>query len=353
MIELKNIHKEFDGNVILENVSATINEGDVVAIIGPSGCGKSTFLNCINLLKPATSGEVIFDGVDLMQKGLDLKPFRKRIGMVFQSYNLFEHLTVIENVINPQVTLLGRTRQEAYEKAMEYLTLVGMADRSFRYPDALSGGQKQRVAIARTLAMDPEVILLDEPTSALDPTMVGEVEYVIKKLADQGRTMIIVTHEMRFARLISNRLFFMEDKGIYEAGPTEEIFTNPKRDKTRKFINRVRVLEINIDTKYFDYVDAITKIMEFCARFYLSSQKTNTAQLLFEETCVQRLIPDMTIGQNIKAVFEYTETTGELTYKLYHPGKAILNDVDADFQQKLIDNLVREIPTQEILTDQA
>jgi len=351
MIKLRHIHKEFDGHVILEDVSADINEGDVVAVIGPSGCGKSTLLNCINLLKRANSGQVIFQGTDLMQEGLDLRPYREKMGMVFQNYNLFGHLTVVENAMNPQVDLLGRTRQEAYDKAIKYLKMVGMADRALRYPDALSGGQKQRVAIARTLSMDPDVILLDEPTSALDPTMVGEVEYVIKKLAKQGRTMVIVTHEMRLAREVSNRVFYMDEKGIYEEGPTEEIFCNPKREKTRQFVNRVKKLEILIDSVKFDYIGAMNDIQQFANRFALSEDKAKKAQLLFEESCVERLFGKLERGQNIRAVFEYSEDDGMLTFTIHHSGERILNTGSDTFEQKLLDGLTAIIPTTEVVTE--
>jgi len=351
IIELRHMHKEFDGHVILDDISTDIKEGDVIGVIGPSGCGKSTFLFTINLLRKATSGQVFLDGVDLMDEKADLNTMRKKLGMVFQSYNLFGHMTVLENVMNPQITLLGRTRQEAYDKAMDYLTMVGMADRALRYPDALSGGQKQRVAIARTLAMDPEVILLDEPTSALDPTMVGEVEYVIKKLAKQGRTMIIVTHEMRFAREVSNRIFYMDEKGIYEEGPTEKIFTNPDREKTRQFINRIKTLEINIDSQYFDYIDAMRSIVTFGNKFALSHELVQKAQLLFEETCVTKLMPKLQKDQSIRALFEYSEKDAQLILNIFHKGEKLLESGGDSIEEKIINSIAPMIPIKEVISD--
>ena len=236
MIEIKNLKKEYADVTPLNDINVTINDGDVISIIGPSGTGKSTFIRCINLLEKPTSGHIIFNGEDITEKGVDIKKIRQKMGMVFQSFNLFNHLTVIENLMIPMMDLMKTTKQEAYDKGVELLKQVGMADKMLSYPDELSGGQKQRVAIARTLCMDPEVILLDEPTSALDPTMVSEVQAVIRDLSRSGKTMLIVTHEMNFARAISNRVFYMDEGGIYEDGTPDEIFDNPKKELTRRFI---------------------------------------------------------------------------------------------------------------------
>ena len=225
MIELRHLRKEFEDVTPLEDVNVTIHSGDVISVIGPSGTGKSTLLRCINMLEPPTSGEIIVDGQVINDGKCDLNEIRKKMGMVFQSFNLFGHLTVIENIMNPQITLLDRTRQEAYDKAMYLLNTVGLSSKALNYPDDLSGGQQQRIAIARTLAMDPDIILFDEPTSALDPGMIGEVQSVIRMLAKSGITMMIVTHEMDFARKISNRVFFMDEGGIYEEGTPKEILS--------------------------------------------------------------------------------------------------------------------------------
>lgn len=340
MIEIKNLTKQYwdADKPKLKDINATINKGDVIAIIGPSGTGKSTFLCCINLLSKASSGQILFDGVDLMDPSIDIRPYRKKIGMVFQSFNLFNHMTVLENVMLPQMDLLGRTRQEAYDKAIEYLELVGMESRKLYYPNQLSGGQKQRVAIARTVAMDPEVILFDEPTSALDPAMVGEVEFVIKQLAAQGRTMMIVTHEMRFARQVSNRIFYMDQGGLYEEGPTEEIFTNPKRDRTRRFVNRLKSLEIKIDSDKFSFVDTIGEIEKYGEKLELSSSRIKNAERLFEKFCVDALLPTQLPNPDILAIFEYDDNEDTLTLMVSHPGELIKDNLD-EADKKLIEEL--------------
>ena len=205
MISIKHLSKSFGSVTPLKDVNAEIQQGEVITVIGPSGTGKSTLLRCLNLLETPTSGEILVDGVNILEKGADIQALRRKMGMVFQSFNLFSHLMVMENLMLGPVDLLGRSRQEAYDRGMELLELVGLRDKALAYPDELSGGQKQRVAIARTLAMDPEIILFDEPTSALDPTMVSEVLGVIRRLAQEGMTMMIVTHEMKFARVSSRR----------------------------------------------------------------------------------------------------------------------------------------------------
>lgn len=348
MIELKNITKAYGENVILQNVNTTINQGDVVAVIGPSGCGKSTLLNCINVLEPATSGQVIFNGVDLMDKKTDLQKQRQRIGMVFQSYNLFGHMTVLENAMHPQIHLLGRDRQTACDNAMKYLKLVGMAERKFHYPSQLSGGQKQRAAIARTLAMDPEVLLMDEPTSALDPSMVGEVEYVIQKLAQEGRTMVIVTHSMSLARKVSNRIFYMDEKGIFEDGPTEQIFTAPKKEKTRRFIQKLKTEELLIRSADYDFIDHMQRIQNFGAKMFFDPKRIMRAQLLYEE-CVAVILPTQQPNPDIRVVFEYQEETDSLSMTVYHPGDKQLDDLSDDpIREKLIENIKKEILLKEI-----
>ena len=216
MIELRHLKKIYENAEPLKDVSVTINDGDVIAVIGPSGTGKSTLIRCINLLEKPTSGQVFLNGEEITAKGYDVRKARQKMGMVFQSFNLFGHLTVIENLMTPPMDLLGKSRQEAYDTAVELLRRVGLADKALNYPDELSGGQQQRVAIARTLAMDPEIILLDEPTSALDPTMVSEVQAVIRDLSRSGKTMMIVTHEMNFARAIASRVFYIDEDGSFK-----------------------------------------------------------------------------------------------------------------------------------------
>ena len=291
MIELRHLRKEYDIVTPLEDVSVTINDGDVISIIGPSGTGKSTLIRCINLLETPTSGQVIFNGEDITAKGYDIRKARMHMGMVFQSFNLFGHLTVIENLMLAPMDLQKKSRQEAYDKGMELLDRVGLAEKALSYPDELSGGQKQRVAIARTLCMDPEVILLDEPTSALDPTMVSEVQAVIRELSKSGKTMMIVTHELNFARAISNRVFFMDEGGIYEDGTPEQIFEDPKREHTRQFIHRLKIFETHIDNMNHDFIRFGIDIDQYLMQNDVAPMQKSHVRLSTEELIWQILLP--------------------------------------------------------------
>ena len=229
-----------DGEIkALDGVSTDIRKGEVVVIIGPSGSGKSTLLRTLNLLEHPTDGKIIFDGVNLMDKNVNINLHRQKMGMVFQHFNLFPHMTVLKNMTIAPMKLLKKSKEEAEKKAMELLNVVNLADRAEAYPAQLSGGQKQRVAIARSLCMDPEVMLFDEPTSALDPEMVGEVLAVMKDLANQGMTMAVVTHEMAFAREVASRVIFMADGKIVEEGIPSEIFDNPKNERLKQFLSKV------------------------------------------------------------------------------------------------------------------
>ena len=224
---------------VLKGINLTVKEGEVVCVIGPSGSGKSTFLRCLNKLETSTDGVILVDGFDITDKKTNINKVRENIGMVFQNFNLFSHLTVKKNIMMAPVDLKKMTAQEAETKAMELLERVGLADKANYYPHQLSGGQQQRVAIARALAMNPDIMLFDEPTSALDPEMVGEVLEVMKELASQGMTMIVVTHEMGFAREVSDRVIFIDEGVIVEEGTPEEVFTNPKNQRTIDFLNKV------------------------------------------------------------------------------------------------------------------
>ena len=239
VIEVRDLYKKFDSVDVLRGVSVDISRGDVVCVIGASGSGKSTFLRCLNRLEEPTSGSIIFDGVDLMSRGVDLNLHRQKMGMVFQQFNLFPHLSILKNLTIAPTMLKGVSREAAEEKAMQLLERVGLADRANDYPDMLSGGQKQRVAIVRALCMEPEVMLFDEPTSALDPEMVGEVLDVMKELAAMGMTMIVVTHEMGFAREVANRVIFLDEGVIAEDGTPKEIFGAPKSERLRSFLSKV------------------------------------------------------------------------------------------------------------------
>ncbi|URZ87986.1 amino acid ABC transporter ATP-binding protein [Floricoccus penangensis] len=239
IIEIKNLHKSFGKNEILKGLNLEISEGEVVVMIGPSGSGKSTFLRTMNMLEVPTEGQVIFEGVDLAGKGVDIFKYREKMGMVFQSFNLFSNMNVLDNLTLAPIKNKNMPKVEAENIALKLLESVGLADKADAYPQSLSGGQQQRVAIARALAMGPDVMLFDEPTSALDPEMVGEVLAVIKKLAKEGMTMVIVTHEMGFAKEVADRVLFMDQGHIIEEASPEEIFGNPKEERTKDFLSKV------------------------------------------------------------------------------------------------------------------
>ena len=238
-VDVINLHKEFGDLKVLRGINFQVEDGEVVCLIGPSGSGKSTILRCLNKLEESTDGTIIVDGHEITSKTTDINKVRQKIGMVFQQFNLFPHLSVVENIMMAPVDLKLMTKQEARDTAMNLLTRVGLADKADAYPKQLSGGQQQRVAIARALAMKPDIMLFDEPTSALDPEMVGEVLQVMRELADAGMTMVVVTHEMGFARDVADRVVFMSDGVIVEEGSPEEIFSNPKEQRTREFLNCV------------------------------------------------------------------------------------------------------------------
>ena len=239
MIEVKNLCKSFGDLQVLKGISETINDREVVCVIGPSGSGKSTFLRCLNLLEEPSGGEVFLDGKKINDSDVDIDEIREKLGMVFQGFNLFPHMTVLDNLTLAPIKVKGMEKAAAEEKARKLLETVGLADKAEKCPASLSGGQKQRVAIARALAMDPEIMLFDEPTSALDPEMVGEVLNVMKNLAENGMTMVIVTHEMGFAREVADRVLFIDEGNILEQGTPAELFGNPQHDRTKNFLSKV------------------------------------------------------------------------------------------------------------------
>lgn len=239
MINVRNLYKSFGENEVLKDINETIKKGEVVVIIGPSGSGKSTFLRCLNLLEEPTSGVINFEGEDITDKNVDINKIREKMGMVFQQFNLFPHKTVMENLTIGPTKIKNISNGEAIKKGSELLEKVGLLDKKNFYPNSLSGGQKQRIAIARALAMEPDVMLFDEPTSALDPEMVGEVLGVMKSLAKDGMTMVVVTHEMGFAKEVGDRILFMDEGRIIEEGTPEEIFQNPKNSRTKDFLSKV------------------------------------------------------------------------------------------------------------------
>ncbi len=294
VITISHLKKVFPNITPLEDVNAVISKGEVISIIGPSGTGKSTLLRCLNRLETPTDGQIDVLGHTITgAKPSELSAVRRRMGMVFQSFNLFSHLTVIENIMLGPVELLGCPRQQAYERGMRLLNSVGLAEKALNYPDELSGGQKQRVAIARTLGMQPEIVLFDEPTSALDPTMVGEVLAVIRSLAGQGLTMLIVTHEMKFARDVSTRVFYMDSGVIYEQGTPEQVFEHPKTDRCRAFVQRLKTFHLDIASKEFDFIGTAADIDLFARRQLLGAKQSLKYQQIFEELCVTSILPSL------------------------------------------------------------
>lgn len=290
LIEVRHLRKEYPNATPLKDVNATVEEGEVISIIGPSGTGKSTFIRCLNRLETPTSGQILVDGQDMCDPATDLPAMRRKMGMVFQNYALFGHMLVVENLMMAPMDLLGLSKQEAYDRALDLLETVGLRDKALSWPHELSGGQRQRVAIARGLAMDPKILLFDEPTSALDPQMVSEVLSVINGLADRGLTMLVVTHEMRFARDASSRVFYMDRGELWEAGPPEQIFEHPLRQETHDFIFRVRSWEWDIHTLTPDFHAMEASLMAYCQRQFMGPHAANACQLLVEETVENQLL---------------------------------------------------------------
>ena len=289
MIHISHLQKTYGDLTVLRDVNAHIKKGEVISIIGPSGTGKSTFLRCLNLLEQPTGGKIEVFGKDILDPKTNVSQIREKMGMVFQSFNLFNHMSILQNVCIGPIKLLHKSKKEAEEKAMHLLELVGLAEKANAMPSQLSGGQKQRVAIARCLSMDPEIILFDEPTSALDPTMVSEVLVVIKKLAQEGMTMLIVTHEMSFAKEVSTRIFFMDKGIIFEEGTPEEIFEHPKKEETNVFINRIRDLHYIIKSPRFDLYELQGELASFSRKYFLPRSLEMNIQLLAEE--ILKLVP--------------------------------------------------------------
>ena len=239
LIKVENLQKAFGENRVLQGINTEIKKGEVVVVIGPSGSGKSTFLRCLNLLEQPTGGSIYFEGVDITNKSVNINAHRMKMGMVFQHFNLFPHMTVLQNMTAAPIKLLKKPKEQAQQEALELLKKVGLEDRANDYPNQLSGGQKQRIAIVRALAMNPDVMLFDEPTSALDPEMVGEVLDVMKELAQSGMTMVVVTHEMGFAREVASRVVFIDEGVIKEEGSPEQFFSSPKNERLKTFLSKV------------------------------------------------------------------------------------------------------------------
>ena len=337
MIRISHLRKEYGDLVPLKDINLKINDGDIVTFIGPSGTGKSTLLRCINRLETPTSGEIYIDDENTSVPGYDLNKMRMKIGMVFQSFNLYEHLTVLENVMFAQIKLLKKSRQEAYEKAVELLDKVGMSEHLFHYNNQLSGGQRQRVAIARTLAMEPKILLLDEPTSALDPLMVDEVKSVIFSLKKLGIIMLIVTHDIDFAKKISSRIVFLSDGEVYDDGTPEQIIVNPQKELTRKFIQRITTKEIIVPFGKYDYSKTVSEILAYCSSKNLERKKIYRVQSVFEELCENILHDRLSENGQICVLLEYSENTENITMKIKHTvDDFCLNGSDNDIAMELI-----------------
>ena len=298
MIEVRNITKSFDNNIILENVSLEVNQGEAVVIIGGSGCGKSTLLRCMNRLITPEKGEVFIDGENILDPKTDIDRVRRKMGMVYQNFNLFSHLNVIDNITLAPMKVAGVTREAAEAEASQLLKRVGLVGHEYHMPDSLSGGQKQRVAIARALAMHPEVILFDEPTSALDPTMVDEVETVIRDLIRDGMTSVIVTHEMRFARNIATKVIFLAEKGIYEQGSVKDVFDYPQKVLTQRFLYRSRMFETTLKKEEMDLPSLATDLKGFLRKHESTSAQLRLITIINDEL----IIPVMNTTETCKLI---------------------------------------------------
>ena len=345
MIRVEHLSKKFGELEVLKDINAEIAVGEVISIIGPSGTGKSTFLRCLNLLDQPSGGRIFIDGQDILAPEADVPALRRRMGMVFQSFNLFAHLTVLENLTLGPVRLLGRSAGAAAKAGIDLLKLVGLAEKADAFPHELSGGQKQRVAIARCLSMQPDILLFDEPTSALDPTMVSEVLAVIRRLAREGMTMAIVTHEMEFARDVSSRVFYMDQGLVYEAGPPAQVFNAPERERTRHFINKVRSLDFAIASADYDLYALFGQIERFCEKHALPVDTAQTVELLVEE-----LLSLLTLGPGpcaIDLTVAYSEKSRTLDVRTDSdgpPGNPLDNPAAPDdLGRILIETYARDI----------
>jgi len=330
MIRVEHLEKKFGELTVLKDINVMIRKGEVISIIGPSGTGKSTFLRCLNLLEYPTGGKIFIDEIDILDKNTDVPKMRQKMGMVFQSFNLFNHLSVLENLTIGPIKLLGKSKEEAERKARELLKMVGLAEKADSFADELSGGQKQRVAIARCLSMDPEIILFDEPTSALDPTMVSEVLAVIRRLAREGMTLAIVTHEMDFARDVSNRVLYMDEGLIYEDGSPEQIFGNPQREKTKSFINRIRSFNYHIDSPDFDLYKMNAEIELFCEKHAFSHKVMKDILLIVEELLVLYKSQSKTIEVDLRVAYSEKHNNIEITFECKGEAGNLIDKADED-----------------------
>ncbi|MBR2519470.1 MAG: ATP-binding cassette domain-containing protein [Selenomonadaceae bacterium] len=339
VIEVRGLKKSFGGLEVLRGIDLTVEAGERIAIIGGSGCGKSVFLRCVELLETPNAGKIFIDGEEITAPNVNIDLVRRKIGMVWQKFNLFTHMNVMENLTVAPVKLLGMSKDEAREKALELLAQVGLTSKADAFPEVLSGGQQQRIAICRSLMMNPKVILFDEPTSALDPTMVGEVLAVIRMLAKKNLTMIIVTHEMNFAREVATRILFFADGEIYEQGTPKEIFDAPKRPKTIAFIHKQKYFTYEISEREFDLMELQGGIQTFAEKYGLSTRRTNRLQLGCEEL-IYEMLANSCEGDNVKISLDvtYAESDNSVAIKFSCAGKNY-NPLAKDFDELDEENL--------------
>jgi polar amino acid transport system ATP-binding protein len=345
MIKVEKLYKSFGGAPVLENVNAEIAKGECISIIGPSGAGKSVFLSCLNALIAPDAGQVFIDGLDIFDKNTNINKLHEQVGMVYQNFNLFSHLTILENIILAPVKIKKMSRAEAVAKARDLLNMVSLAAKENAYPQELSGGQKQRIAIARAMAMDPQLVLFDEPTSALDPVMTGEVLAVIRGLAKKGMTMVIVTHEMEFAKEVSGRVFYMDNHTIYETGAPQEIFEHPREERTKAFISRLKTLELRVESPEFDLLGQASRIEQFCIKYDIDRRMINRVQMVFEELSMYLLKnhfgekekPDILVN------IDYAEKEKNIVIAISYGGRKKDPFVDTDEDEGLGLLMVRRI----------
>lgn len=351
VIEIHGLKKSFGNLEVLRDINFSVEEGERIVIIGGSGCGKSVFLRCIELLEIPDAGKIFIDGQEITAPNCNIDKIRQSMGMVYQRFNLFRHMNVMENLCIAPTTLLKMPRADAEKAAMNLLEQVGLAAKAESFPAVLSGGQQQRIAICRSLMMNPKVILFDEPTSALDPTMVGEVLAVIRMLAKRNLTMLIVTHEMNFAKEVATKILFFADGGIYEQGTPEEIFENPKREKTIAFIQRQKYFHYEISEKLFDLPEMQNKILLFAEKYGLKNKYTYRLQLCCEEIIYEMLQGTYADGDKISIVIDiiYSEAGKNSEFKVTCAGKNYnpFENADENFEDELgvmiLKNLTQEI----------
>ena len=360
LIEVKNLCKSFGSLKVWENVNLKVEEGERIAIIGASGCGKSVFLRSLELLEHPDSGQIFIDGEEITAKGADVNKIRLKMGMVYQKFYLFSHMDVMDNLCLAPVKLLGMPRKEAEEHAMEWLAKVGLTSKAHAWPERLSGGQQQRIAICRSLMMKPKVLLFDEPTSALDPTMVGEVLAMIRMLAKNDMTMLIVTHEMNFARDVADRVLFFAEGGIYEEGSPEEIFDNPKGEKTAAFIRKLKYFSYEIKQRDFDLLEMQGQIHSFTEKYGINAKLAYRLELSSEE-----LIYEMIAGcykksshdVNIALEISYSEADSSVMFSLtsggtqFNPFDSSRTDQNSDDAPHLGVQLLKKTAKEEIKYD--